>query len=63
MSVEPTEDLDEVIEPPSSEPDVPIGPLLAHMTKKKDIPPGDIQGVLSQAMATAPKTINVNGVT
>jgi hypothetical protein len=33
------------------EPDPPATPLFAHMTKKKDIHPGDIHRVLSQSMA------------
>ena len=49
------------------EPDPTSGaPLLAHMTKKKDIPPGDIQRVLSQSMskgATPRKSIVQDGVT
>ena len=49
------------------EPDPPSSQLFAHMTKKKDIPPGDIQRVLSQSMAKgfpppARKSIVIDGV-
>ena len=36
--------------PPEPDP-IAATPLFAHMANKKDIPPGDIQRVLSQSMA------------
>ena len=50
------------------EPDPPATPLFAHMARKKDIPPSDIQRVLSLSMAkgSAPparKSVVQDGVT
>jgi hypothetical protein len=51
--------------PPEPDP-LTSAPLLAHMARKKNIPPGDIQRVLSQSMAksaTPRKSIVQDGVT
>ena len=50
------------------EPDPTVTPLFAHMTQKKDIPPSDIQRVLSQSMSKggqtpARKSVVQDGVT
>jgi hypothetical protein len=68
MSVEDTSDGIDAFPDIPPEPDPPQATLLAHMAKKRDLPPGDIQRLLSPSMAKGSqsgptRSVVIDGVT